>query len=199
MPLICLIKQKLGTALGILGLLILTLALFNFNFPKRAVFLVISLSMIAIGTVIYSRDAYLNKLEGIKNDGIFFKSMSSRGLLGWILGLILTGFYIVLYFYPEYLGLGLNGKDNTGLIAFFDPLSKILSGNPASQWFVYGTLYTLAILVFGYKFILKYRHNKYQQIRTISVMFFQLVLHFSFQNLWQDSIQTLPTIYPITI
>jgi hypothetical protein len=31
----------------------------------------------------------------------------------------------------------------------------------ASQWFVYGTLYTIAILGLGYKFILKYRHNKY--------------------------------------
>src|SRR5690606_8571436 len=45
--------------------------------------------------------------------------------------------------------------------------------NPASQWFVYGTLYTLAILGFGIKFIWKYRHNRYEIIRTISVMFFQ--------------------------
>jgi hypothetical protein len=41
----------------------------------------------------------------------------------------------------------------------------------ASQWFVYGTLYTIAILGLGYKFILKYRH-KYQLFRTLSVMFF---------------------------
>jgi hypothetical protein len=43
----------------------------------------------------------------------------------------------------------------------------------ASQWFVYGSFYTFAILGF-YKFILKYRNNKYQLVRTISVMFFQL-------------------------
>jgi len=49
-----------------------------------------------------------------------------------------------------------------------------LKGKPASQWFLYGTLYTLAILIFGVKFLLKYRHNRYQQIRTLSVMFFQL-------------------------
>jgi hypothetical protein len=36
---------------------------------------------------------------------------------------------------------------------------------------VYGTLYTIAILGLGYKFILKYRHNKYQLVRTLSVMF----------------------------
>ncbi len=50
----------------------------------------------------------------------------------------------------------------------------MISGEPASQWFVYGTLYTLAILAFGYKFLLKYRHNKYEVLRTFSVMFFQL-------------------------
>jgi polyferredoxin len=38
---------------------------------------------------------------------------------------------------------------------------------------MYGTLYTLAILVMGIKFIWKYRHNRYQIWRTISVMFFQ--------------------------
>ena len=50
----------------------------------------------------------------------------------------------------------------------------MLNGKPASQWFVYGTLYTIAIIGLGYKFILKYRHNRYQTLRTISVMFFQL-------------------------
>src|SRR5690606_7374749 len=74
---------------------------------------------------------------------------------------------------PHYLGLVQESK-NTGLVALFDPLSKLLNGGPASQWFVYGTLYTLAILIFGFKFILKYRHNKYEIIRTCSVMFFQL-------------------------
>ena len=109
-----------------------------------------------------------------QNDGVWFKSISSRGTLGWITGIVLTSFYIVLYFYPYLLGLGVDGASNTGLVSLFDPLSNLLSGNPASQWFVYGTLYTVAILVFGYKFLLKYRQNRYQQLRTFSVMFFQL-------------------------
>ena len=168
-------KQKVALAIGIVGLFILVLALFNTNFPNKGLFLSLSLGLISIGIIVYSREAYLTKLEGIKNDGQWFKSISSRGVWGWILGLILTGFYIVLYFFAEYLGLG-QGADgtNTGLISLFDPLSQLLSGRNASQWFVYGTLYTIAILAFGYKFILKYRHNRYQQIRTISVMFFQL-------------------------
>lgn len=167
-------KQKVSLAIGVIGLFILALALFNTDFPNEALFLTLALGFIAIGTIVYSREAYLTKLEGIKNDGAWFKSISSRGVWGWIVGVILTGFYIVLYFYPQYLGLGADGATNTGLIGLFDPLSQLLSDRNASQWFVYGTLYTLAILAFGYKFILKYRHNRYQQVRTVSVMFFQL-------------------------
>lgn len=167
-------KQKVALAIGIIGLFILVLAFFNTNFPNKGIFLSLSLVAITSGIIVYSRDAYLTKLEGIKNDGVWFKSISSRGVWGWIVGIILTTFYVVLYFFPKYLGLGENGEANTGLISLFDPLSNLLSGRNASQWFVYGTLYTVAILAFGYKFILKYRHNRYQQVRTISVMFFQL-------------------------
>ncbi|KAA1243865.1 4Fe-4S dicluster domain-containing protein [Aquimarina sp. RZ0] len=167
-------KQKIALATGLIGLFILVLALLNTNFPNQGVFLTLSLILISIGTIIYANDAYLTKLEGIKNDGVWFKSISSRGIIGWLTGVVLTAFYIVLYFYPELLGQGTNGEANTGLIGLFDPLSQLLSGRPASQWFVYGTLYTIAIIVFGYKFILKYRHNRYQQLRTVSVMFFQL-------------------------
>jgi hypothetical protein len=70
----------------------------------------------------------------------------------------------------QYLGLNQSGGLNTGIVGF-DPLSFVLNGKAASQWFVYGTLYTVAILGLGYKFILKYRHNKYQLVRTISDVF----------------------------
>ncbi len=168
------LKQKIAIALGIIGLFILVLALVNTPFQNKGLFLTAALGLIAVGVILFANDAYLNKLEGVKNDGVWFKSISSRGVLGWITGLVLTSFYIVLYFKSELLGLGVNGSSNTGLVALFDPLSNILSGRPASQWFVYGVLYTLAILIFGYKFILKYRHNRYEQLRTFSVMFFQL-------------------------
>ncbi|ULC60141.1 4Fe-4S binding protein [Flaviramulus sp. BrNp1-15] len=172
------VKQKIAVAIGVVGLFILVLALLNTEFSNKSLFLTLALVLISVGTIIFSNDAYLNKSKGIKNDGVWFKSISSRGILGWITGIILTLFYIVLYFYPHLLGLGKNGESNTGLIALFDPLSFLLSGRPASQWFVYGTLYTVAILVFGYKFLLKYRHNRYEQIRTGSVMFFQLAFAF---------------------
>ena len=141
--------QKLGTALGVGGLLILVLAVFNLQLPNKTLWLSIALSALFGGIVLFSYGAYSDKQAGIKNDGVWFKSVSSRGFLAWIAGLALTGFYIVLYFKAELLGLNTEGK-NTGLIALFDPLSKLLSGNPASQWFVYGTLYTIAILGFWY-------------------------------------------------
>ncbi|WP_111307922.1 4Fe-4S binding protein [Confluentibacter sediminis] len=171
-------KQKLALAIGFIGFFILVLALFNTNFSNKSFFLTLSLVLISIGTIIFSNDAYLNTSKGIKNDGVWFKSISSRGVLGWLTGVFLTLFYIVLYFYPEYLGQSSNGESNTGLIGLFDPLSNLLSGRPATQWFVYGTLYTVAILIFGYKFILKYRNNKYEKLRTFSVMFFQLAFAF---------------------
>ncbi|MCM8570893.1 4Fe-4S binding protein [Gramella jeungdoensis] len=190
-------KQKLATGLGLTGLFILFLALFNINFPNKPLFLSLSLGLIAVGTIIFANDAYLGKHMGIKNDGVWFKSMTSRGLLAWIAGIALTLFYIVLYWFPQYLGLNSDGE-NTGIITLFDPLSKLINGGPASQWFVYGTLYTLAILAFGYKFILKYRHNRYEVIRTFSVMFFQLGFaflipeilirlnkpYYDFKNIW---------------
>ncbi len=167
------LQQKLATLLGLTGLFILALATFNVDFPNKTLFLSLSLGLIVVGTIWYANDLYLNKPKGIKNDGVWFKSQTARGLWAYILGIVFTLFYVVLYWYPEYLGLR-EGASNTGIIALFDPLSWFISNQPASQWFVYGTLYTLAILVFGYKFILKYRHSKHQVLRTVSVMFFQL-------------------------
>jgi len=168
------VTQKVAVGVGVTGLFILILALLNTDFPNQGWFLILALGLISVGALIFSNSIYLNTSKGIKNDGVWFKSISSRGILGWAIGIVLTLFYIVLYFYPSVLGLAKDGASNTGLIALFDPLSYLLSGRPASQWFVYGTLYTVAILIFGYKFMLKYRHNRYEQIRTGSVMFFQL-------------------------
>ena len=169
--------QKIATLIGMFGLAVILLAGFNVDFPNKGVWLTISLAAITGGIILFSYGAYNNTLPGIKNHGVWFKSVANRGFLGWVSGIALTGFYVVLYFYAEFLGLNADGE-NTGIIALFDPLSRILSGNPASQWFVYGTLYTIAIFAFGIKFLWKYRHNRYEVIRTISVMFFQTAFAF---------------------
>ena len=169
--------QKVAVLLGFTGLLIMVLAAFGTNFPNRGAWLSISLGAILLSVAWFSRAAYRALPGGIRNNGVWFKSISGRGIWAWGLGILLTGFYVVLYFFPEYLGLVKDGP-NRGLISLFDPLSRALSGNPASQWFVYGALYTLAILAFGIKFLWKYRHNRYQKLRTVSVMFFQTAFAF---------------------
>lgn len=169
--------QKAAVFLGSIGLLVLSLALFNTDFPNRPLWLGVSLGSLLLAPVVYARGAYAHKAAGISNNGVWFRDISSRGVLAWITGILLTGFYVVLYFYPDLLGLRPDGN-STGLIGLFDPLSRFLSGNPASQWFVYGTLYTVAVLGFGLKFLWKYRHNHYQRLRTLSVMFFQTAFAF---------------------
>lgn len=167
------VVEKVAIGLITLGLFILAISLFNFKL-NSVVFLPISLGSIFIGTIIFSRRKYLTQLPGIKNNGVWTNSLSARGVIGWSVGVILTSFYVLIYWFPAVLGLGENGASNSGLVALFDPLSLFLNGKVASQWFVYGTLYTLCILALGYKFILKYRHSRYQIIRTIVVMICQL-------------------------
>ncbi|MEM9920260.1 MAG: 4Fe-4S dicluster domain-containing protein [Bacteroidota bacterium] len=92
--------------------------------------------------------------------------------LGWI-GLAtciyFIGFYVLLYFYPQYL---------TNWTLMLDPISESLSGYPASRWFLYGFLYTVIMIVMGIRMLIKYRHNRYQLVRTSSVIFFQLAFAF---------------------
>ena len=109
--------------------------------------------------------------------------------LGVITGTLLIGFYILLYWAPEYIN---------NWIELVNPISVKLSGNDASQWFLYGFLYTIIVLVMGIRMIAKYRNNKYQMVRTGSVMFFQTAFafmipefmarlnapYFDFKNIW---------------
>ncbi len=163
-----------GQTAGFMGLIILLLHLFDLTIFTTGTDLTIALSAISAGIVAYSYGLYNGHPAGIKNNGVWFDPITSKGWSALLVGVLLTGFYVVLYFYPQYLGLARDGAPNTRLIALFDPLSRWLNGQPASQWFVYGALYTIAIVFFGVKFLIKYWHNRYQQIRTLSVMFFQL-------------------------
>ncbi|MEP2771337.1 MAG: 4Fe-4S binding protein [Fulvivirga sp.] len=108
-------------------------------------------------------------LPGIKNNHIFHSKNTNRGWIGYTIGFLFIAFYIILYWYPEYM---------TSWMLLVDPVSVALSGNLASQWFFYGFLYTIAIVVMGIRMIIKYRHSKYHIIRTGSVMFFQTAFAF---------------------
>lgn len=185
-------SQKTATAIGGIGLLLLTLALFNVSdgyYQPRTLY--IALTLMSIGTVWYAIDQYRNRPPGIKNNGVWFDSLTNRGLQGWILGIVLTAFYVLLYWFPSVLGFHPEGH-NTGLVRLFDPLSYALKGSPASQWFVYGVFYTFAILFFGIKFLLKYRHSRHHILRTLSVMFFQLIFAFLFPEILEGLNSSTP-------
>lgn len=147
-----------------------------------------SFGLIIIGTL-GSSLRQLKEPAGIKNNDVFNHPATSRKWLGAIIGFFLIGFYIILYFYPEFM---------TSWVALVDPISYLIKGSGAGHFFLYGFIYTISILVMGVRMIVKYRHSRYQIVRTISVMFFQTVLafllpeilvrlnqpYFDFKNIW---------------
>ena len=59
-----------------------------------------------------------------------------------------------------------------------NPVSYLIRGRKADKWFLYGFLYTILVVVMGIRFMKRWRHDKYQKIRTVSVMFFQFIIAF---------------------
>ena len=146
--------------------------------------LTFGLAMLA--TVGIAHAKYGGTAAGIKHDGITFSAATYRGWSAWLLGIGLTLFYLVLYFNDEIAGwlvsLGLLAKPAEGasvqlLEPFYrivDPVSRALGRGAADRYFLYGSLYTAAVLAFGVRMLYRYRHSRYHLIRTGSVMFFQL-------------------------
>jgi polyferredoxin len=93
-------------------------------------------------------------LEALKHN------VTHRGWSAWLLALLLLAFYYTLYYTPTFeplgMALGLGGK-----------------------WGFYGALYSLSILIGGIYVIRKYRHNRYQVVRTTVVIIVQLSLAFA--------------------
>ncbi len=156
--------QKLGGVCVAVALLALVISISGLGRDFPLALSAIVLGMFMLGAIMFALPYYTG-IAGIRNNGIMFKSMTNKGTVAWILALVLTGFYIIIYWYSFLF---------EGLIRIFDPLSMILSGRPADQWFMYGALYSLAVVAMGVRFIGKYRHSRYHVIRTFSVMFFQV-------------------------
>ena len=150
----------------------------------------LSIGLAAIGGLFYAL-AGLKRLPGIKNNFQYRHPATDRGWIGIALGVFLIGFYVALYFYPEYL---------TNWVLLVDPISQALNAGPASRWFLYGFLYTLVILVMGVRMLINYRHSPYQQVRTASVMFFQVSFAFLIPEIMQrlnQPYQDLKNIWPL--
>ncbi len=157
---------------------------------NQRLFFFLSIVLGIVSALMYIIPQYkLAGKPGIKHNNIFHESLSSNGLIGTILGIYLIAFYIFLYWYPQYI---------VNWVILVDPISMALSGNPASQWFLYGFLYTVVMGVMGVRMFIKYRHSRYQLARTCSVVFFQAAFaflipeilirlnkpYFDFKNMW---------------
>lgn len=158
--------QKAGLIFGSFGLIYFCLSWSGIDILHPTYGFLITFSSFVIGVFLYTYGAYVQNLNRGKNTMNMFNSLTNRGLIAWLLGVFLTAFYIAIFYYPETLTL---------LIKQFDFISYFLRGKSADRWFMYGSIYTFAILFLGVKFIVKYRDNRYHFIRTCIVIFSQLV------------------------
>lgn len=137
---------------------------------NKGLWFFLTFGLIIIGVILYNVAFFkLSGPAGIKNNGIYHSSATNRGWIGILVFIYLVSFYVILYFYPHYL---------TNPILITDPVSESLSGNSASQWFLYGFIYCVAMTLMAIRMYIKYRHNLYQIIRTTVVLFFQIAFAF---------------------
>ena len=155
------LKEKLGLAGVGLGMTSLAAAAFGAGSTHSLLLLVLSLVGIVGGGLIYVSVSQLKAPPGIRNNHMVTDTFNSRGVGGWVLGVFLTGIYILYYWFPDSL---------IHLTRMTDPLSYPLRGKSSDPWFMYSLLYTVAVVVMGVRALIKYRHSAYQQIRTGVVM-----------------------------
>ena len=158
--------RKIALALFVMGLLVFIIGGTGAFTAVPLLYSFGSLGLATLGALLYLLPLFREYKPGIHHNGIMFSKVQSRGALAWMVGIGMTGFYVLLYWYAEYL---------QHCIRAADPLSFWLRGKAADQWFLYGTLYTLAVVIMGVRMIAKYRHSRYQIIRTLSVVVFQLM------------------------
>jgi len=144
----------------ILGVLLYGISYMGYNLLWSIFTAVATLVIMAL--VIY-------KHEDKENRPARSSSPDITGWLGMIAGIYFIIFYILLYWMPQHI---------TAWTDMVSPISQALSGNSASQWFLYGLMYSVIVIVMGLRMLAKYRHNKYQIWRTSSVMFFQTAFAF---------------------
>jgi Pyruvate/2-oxoacid:ferredoxin oxidoreductase delta subunit len=165
--------KKLAAAVASLGALALLLAFAGRPVGSGWTAIFASLGLLVAGSVALIALGCVGATPGIRHNEMMRRGLSARGAIAWAIAVFLTAFYVVLYFYDDLRGRGMPAVLEGG-IRLLEPASQALRHSPSDRWFLYGTLYTLAVLVMGVRMLLKYRHSRYQQLRTASVMFFQL-------------------------
>ena len=176
--------EKLLLAGVAAGLLALLLAWADADPARRNTWFWLAVGLVSAGTLAWSWLKYGQHPAGVQQDNLWLRASTGRGAVAWVTGLVLTGFYVVLYWFSDGDGQGNFGLLNN-LVHPLDGFSQALRAKPADQWFLYGTFYTLAVLLMGGRALWKYRHSRYQVIRTVSVIFFQLGFSFLIPGLLQ--------------
>ncbi|MGI4760613.1 MAG: 4Fe-4S binding protein [Janthinobacterium lividum] len=157
--------EKMPLAAVALGLLALLVAAADADAGRARLSLGLALVLLSGGALGWAWLAFGRGEAGWHPHDLWRRASTSRGVVAWATGVAFTGFYVVLYWFPWLL---------ENLIRALDPFSEWLRRKPADQWFLYGTFYTLAVLVLGGRALWKYRFSRYHLARTVSVMFFQL-------------------------
>ena len=169
------LAPRVGVVILGAGLLTLLIASIGIGTGQPVAMLFAGLGLTVTGALVYVADKYNRTPPAAQNNGIMFSATTTRSAFSWGLAGAITAFYILLYWFPATLD---------GLKRITDPLAVILTGKtPDNAWFMYGLFYTVAVMVMGIRALLKYRHNRYQVARTLSVIFFQLVLAFLIPNI----------------
>jgi len=166
--------QKAGLGLLAAGFLSLITAWAGAGSAEPLLMLFLCAGGVGTGGLLYIGRTQKKHPPGVNNDRIVSSGLTARGVPAWIVAGVFTGFYVVLYWFPQGL---------THLVRMLDPLSGALRGKPADSWFLYGTFYTAAVILMGVRMLLRYRHSRYQLVRTMSVIFFQLVLAYLIPSL----------------
>ncbi|SHK51194.1 4Fe-4S binding protein [Hymenobacter psychrotolerans] len=169
-------EKTLLTAVG-LGLLALLTVAFDADAGRARLSFWLGLLLLSGGTLGWAWYKFGRQPAGVQHNNLWLRGSTSRGSVAWLTAVVLTGFYVVLYWFSNDDGQGNFGPLNQ-LVHALEPASQALRHRPSDQWFLYGTFYTLAVLVMGGRALWKYRHSPYQRIRTVSVMFFQLGVAF---------------------
>lgn len=128
------------------------------------------IGLLIIVLVLFAHSSFGRDVRNAEPEGL-------SAYLGILAGVYFMGFYVLLYWASQHVvaWVTMVSPISEGL---YQTLSGRDTGGEASQWFLYGLMYTLIMLVMGVRMIAKYRHNKYQVVRTVSVVFFQLAFAF---------------------
>ncbi len=152
--------ERLGAVLVLAGVAVFGVALGGVYGPWTVA---LGFGLLVLGAaLVFGRNARRDPASA--NDGLRHSATTARGWTGWALAVVLTGYYVATYWFPGILH---------GLVRSFDGLSHAMRGQDATQWFVYSTFYTFAVVAMGARALLRYRNSRYHVYRTLSVMAFQ--------------------------